>query len=296
MVGCFAACLAFAVPDPTYRNIVFVAAGFGADYGVIRRSGAVELDSHWARDVQDDEVTAFDLGFDHMTVLKKDGTVKTVPVSGKVGQAQPGDLRSVVSIGCGGGYSIAMKATGEIVVWGDPYWDVVVAYNARKTEIDGKRFRSFAAGARHLLLLGEDGAVIALGPNSHGECDIPPAGKPIRKLAAGERCSLVLYEDGSVRAFGRNDAGQLDIPAIEGRYVDISAGREHCLAVTDSGQVIGWGRSILYSPSPGEVPAELRGVRFKSVIAKGGKSLALTEGGDLYMWGSLRVRRKLDGD
>ena len=296
LFGCFAACFASAVPDPSYKNLVFVAAGFGPDYGVIRRSGAIELDSHWAHDVQDVEMTAFDFGFYHMTVLKKDGSVKTLPACGKVGRAQPDNLQSIVSIGCGGGYSIALKSTGEIVVWGDTYWDVVVAYNARKRELEGKKFKSFAAGPYHLLLLGEDGAVVALGANSHGECDIPTAGKRVRKLAAGGRCSLVLYEDGSVRAFGRNDMGQLEVPTIEGRYVEISAGMTHCLAVTDSGRVIGWGRSVLYSPSPGEIPSELRDVRFKSVIAKGGKSFALTEAGDLYMWGQVKVRRKLDED
>jgi hypothetical protein len=141
LAGCVAACLAFARPDPSYKNAIFVAAGLGHDFGLIRSSGAVELRSHLSLGVQDREVVAFDIGFDHMTVLKKDGSVKTIPEYGKVGRVQPANLQSIVSVGCGDGYSIAIKSTGEIVVWGDPASSVIIAYNARKTELDGMKFK-----------------------------------------------------------------------------------------------------------------------------------------------------------
>ncbi len=67
---------------------------------------------------------------------------------------------------------------------------------------------SVSAGNRHCLAVRDDGALLAWGSNSLGQCDVPPmAGRPLA-VAAGSNHSAVLYQDGRLDFWGDLSLGQ----------------------------------------------------------------------------------------
>ncbi|CAD5125687.1 DgyrCDS13894 [Dimorphilus gyrociliatus] len=126
------------------------------------------------------------------------------------------------------------------------------------------------------------------------------------------KCSRKVYkEPGTVYCLGQNDAGQLGVgdsiterkkPAkvnIPEEIVFIAAGGMHSLAVSVSGKVFSWGcndegalgRDI--SEDDGYLPLEVKfpeDVKIHSVSAGDAHSAALTNAGDIYVWGVFRAQ------
>ena len=68
----------------------------------------------------------------------------------------------------------------------------------------------------HSLLLLDNGAAVAFGDNTCGQCDVPPlaAGRRYVAAAAGASHSLLLLDNGAAVAFGANGRGQCDVPPL----------------------------------------------------------------------------------
>ena len=140
-------------------------------------------------------------------------------------------------------------------------------------------------------------------------------GERIVKLSCAADCVLALSERGEVFCWGNSEYGQLSgvtseqqvsvptrLPSPGGRVVDIASGGTVCMMVTEGGQVWVWGWGILgkgpaleTSNTPTLIPEELFGAKVfgesckvRSVEAGLGHQAALTEGGDLYVWGRNR--------
>ena len=141
------------------------------------------------------------------------------------------------------------------------------------------------------------------------------SGERIVKVSCAADCVLALSEGGEVFCWGNSEYGQLSsvtseqqvnvpthLPSPGGRVVDIASGGTVCMLVTEGGKVWVWGWGILgkgpaleSSNVPTLIPEELFGTRafgesgrVKSVEAGLGHQAALTEGGDLYVWGRNR--------
>ncbi|CAK7316972.1 Probable E3 ubiquitin-protein ligase HERC6 [Vulpes lagopus] len=152
---------------------------------------------------------------------------------------------------------------------------------------------------------------LSWGPSPRGPVSrrrVGQEGVELRQAASGERHSLLLLSNGHVLSCGDNSRGQLGhrgaprstqlkrIRALETLHVDlVSCGKEHSLAVCHKGRVFAWGAG-----SEGQLGTEefketnlipmkiktLNDIKIKQVSCGHYHSLALSEGGQVFSWGS----------
>ncbi len=153
--------------------------------------------------------TALAVGFDHALLLATNRTVFAwgYPWSGVM---PPSSLKDAIAIGTGPSYSIALRAKGDVVAWGEldnPTWGPM--------RVPGglSNVTAIASGPYHAIALRRDGTVTTWG-----------AGKTTTGVAA--------------------EAGQQLVPSDATNIVAIAAGGNFCLALSASGRVIGWGSNI----------------------------------------------------
>lgn len=135
----------------------------------------------------------------------------------------------------------------------------------------------------------------------------PMAGRTITAVAGGENHSLALDSAGLLYAWGRGAEGQLGTGGTDaslvpvavtpagGGFTAIAAGFGHCVALGKDNKVYAWGRNSRGEAGTGSTstgvsaPARVVGLPdavFTAVAAGGEFSLALTEDGTVYAWGS----------
>ncbi|XP_030879668.1 probable E3 ubiquitin-protein ligase HERC6 isoform X3 [Leptonychotes weddellii] len=133
-------------------------------------------------------------------------------------------------------------------------------------------------------------------------------GVELQQAASGERHSLLLLSNGEVHSCGDNSHGQLGrrgvqseeqpkpIHSLETLRVDlVSCGKEHSLAVCYKGRVFAWGAGSEGQLGVGEfkeinlTPRKIKtltGIKIIQVSCGHYHSLALSEDGQLFSWGS----------
>ncbi|WP_218638945.1 S-layer homology domain-containing protein [Paenibacillus sp. FSL H8-0548] len=184
------------------------------------------------------------------------------------------ESRQMVRISAGGFHSLALKADGTVVVWGDNSL-------GQTTVPEGlSDVASIAAGYNHSLALKADGTVVAWGENNHGQTTVPAGLSDVASVAAGYGHSLALKSDGTIIAWGLNDYGQTSIPAGLSNVVAIAGGGYHSLALKSDGTVVAWGYNDF---SQSSVPIGLTGV--VSIAAGEAHSLAFKSDGTVVGWG-----------
>jgi alpha-tubulin suppressor-like RCC1 family protein len=140
-------------------------------------------------------------------------------------------------------HSLALKADGTVVGWGDNSWGQTTIPASATNLV------SIAAGTFHSLALRADGTVVGWGaggpgtsgfPN-YGQTTIPTSATNVVAIAAGPYHGLALRADGTVVGWGWNNYGQSTVPANATNVVAIAAAIYHSLAIKADGTVIGWG-------------------------------------------------------
>ena len=100
----------------------------------------------------------------------------------------PRDLAGVVAIAAGEYHSLAVKADGTVVAWGD---------NSEQqcgVPVGLAEVVAVAGGGAHSLALKSDGTIVAWGANWQGQCDLSPLYFPANAMAAGGYHTVVLVE------------------------------------------------------------------------------------------------------
>jgi len=199
-----------------------------------------------------------------------------VPVSLPVGT-------TIASVAAGGTFSLALTSTGSVLAWGD---------------------NSFGQLGNGTTINSSVPVVVSL-----------PSGTIATAIAAGENHSLAVTSTGSVLAWGDNSSGQLGNGTTTNSLVpvpvslppsvppsptvfDVAAGAAHSLAVTSNGLVLAWGDNSAGQLGDGtttnsDVPVYAKIPANNSVTAvsasgsAGFDSLAVTDSGSVFAWGSL---------
>jgi alpha-tubulin suppressor-like RCC1 family protein len=101
----------------------------------------------------------------------------------------PWGLTNVIAIGAGQYHSLALKADGTVVAWGDNSQDQCNVPPGLTNVV------AVVGGGGHSVALGADGKVTAWGADWNGQCGLPPAMAPASGIAAGENHTVVLLAD-----------------------------------------------------------------------------------------------------
>ncbi|MFC0036747.1 RCC1 domain-containing protein [Actinomadura rayongensis] len=168
-----------------------------------------------------------------------DGTVRDRPLPAPVRAPDggPGVLDDAVAISADGDFSMALRANGQVVTWGDgadgqrgigrrpaPRTPTTVLGTSGKHPLDD--VAAVSADGRTELALRTNGQVVAWGSNAYGTVGdgtrtSRPLPVPVRgphgaarltgvtRIAMGGKHGLALLREGRVVAWGRNDLGQL---------------------------------------------------------------------------------------
>lgn len=163
----------------------------------------------------------------------------------------------------GGGHSLALKADGTVVAWGENY-SGQSSVPAGLTDVI-----AIAAGGYHSLALKADGTVVAWGENYFSQSSVPAGLTGIVAIAARSEASLALKSDGTVVEWGYQSqstpSGLTDVVAIDG-------GLAHFLALKSNRTVIAWGAN-----SEGQTATPVNLGQVIACAAGGGHSLALRD-------------------
>ena len=127
-----------------------------------------------------------------------------------------------------------------------------------------------------------DGALVAWGLNTNGQCDVPPLppGLSYVEVAAGSSHTVARRSDGSVVAWGYNGGGQCSIPPPPPglSYVQVAAGGVGTILRLSDGNVLVYGHG---SHAPNPPP----GISYVDVAAGSNHSLARRSDDGVVAWG-----------
>ena len=181
-----------------------------------------------------------------------------------------------------------------------------------------------SAGLAFALALAKDGTVYAWGDNEQGQLGLGDrrrrltpervagslASETVVSIACGAHHALALTADGVLHAWGGNDRGQLGfgsdvdhqltprrlLGAITGiKFNNIDAGTYHSLAASKGGEVYCWGANDHAQLGLGDLDArdtphailhKFSRAKVTKVAAGDRHSLALTDAGEVFSWGS----------
>lgn len=115
---------------------------------------------------------------------------------------------------------------------------------------------------------------------------------PLQAAALGPTRALLLHHNGSMQELQLDDCRLSQVP-VAGRVCHVSCGHGHQLALTVNGQLLSWGHGGRGQLGHGSLESEhsprllepLAGVALVGATAGGWHSAALSEAGDLYLWG-----------
>ena len=215
-------------------------------------------------------------GVSHSLALKADGTVVGWGDNG-FGQSNAlASATNVVAFSAGGYHNLAVRSNGTVVAWGLNNQGQATVPSAATNVI------AAAGGAAHSLALRMDGTVLGWGANGSGQATVPANATNIAAVAAGASAthSLALKKDGGVLGWGNNGSGQVTIPASATNVVAISGGAFHSLALRKDGTVLAWGLN-----GNGQINVPVSATNVVAIAAGGRHNLALRADGTVVGWG-----------
>jgi hypothetical protein len=99
-------------------------------------------------------------------------------------------------------------------------------------------------GAHHACTLGEQGQIVCVGDNSHGQLEVPSGDERVWvQIAAGDYHTCALDDEMRVACWGDDRWGQSS-PPVSGPFVLIDAGPSYSIGEFERGGALCWGLCI----------------------------------------------------
>jgi alpha-tubulin suppressor-like RCC1 family protein len=234
------------------------------------------------------------------------------------------NLGEVIYVSAGVEHSVALRANGQVLAWGNNYQDQLgQGVSFRRLPAAGEPLvvpnlpsaTAVAAGAYFTIVAAANGNVYGWGANGDyplGYTGIKKSNQAIQipgvsgatALAAGYSHVLALKADGTVWSWGGNSAGQLgrgtttasavpqQIPGLT-NVVQVSAGIFRSYALKSDGTVWAWGNNsndglgLIGGEDAITAPTQIPGLNLISQISTSGNhQVALRDDGLVMTWGS----------
>ncbi|MDD6919174.1 MAG: ABC transporter permease subunit [Peptoniphilaceae bacterium] len=217
----------------------------------------------------------------------------------------PSDLEKegVEKISIGNTFSAGLSKEGNVYVWGSDNEDKVLEIpDKAKEALANKKIVDIAAGDRHIIAATEDNEIYGWGNNAFQQNQMPPMDEAkvkeegIEKLGAGVQYSVILTKKNNLVVWGSTLASRLNLlPSdIKGQVVDFATNPINILAIMKDGSIRLLG--VMGAEIDTQMPEELKTgkVKTKKVALTSSSAAALSEDGELYVWGP--TRDKVSGD
>jgi len=134
----------------------------------------------------------------------------------------------------GAHHSLALRADGSIVSWGEDSFGQV------SNTPSGTRFTQVAAGGFHSLALRIDGSVVSWGNDSNGQVSNSPGGVGFELVAAGLGHSLALRTDGSIKSWGYDGYGEVSESPTGTGFTQVVGSYHYSFALRDVNTGVGF--------------------------------------------------------
>ncbi|XP_074643245.1 uncharacterized protein LOC141900313 isoform X2 [Tubulanus polymorphus] len=148
-----------------------------------------------------------------------------------------------------------------------------------------------------VLFISKNGKLLV----KHGDTSIPvevelAANNKLVQISCTDEDTYILTDEGSVKRCSHSEnCWSVNDMDLDFKVAQIACGKEHTLLLSESGQVYSCGSGSRGQLGHGEIDVtvqsspklveDLDGVRMKQVAAGGWHSVALSEIGDVYIWG-----------
>ncbi|WP_243343508.1 ABC transporter permease subunit [Anaerococcus sp. AGMB09787] len=213
------------------------------------------------------------------------------------------EKEGVQKIGIGNTFSVGLSKENNVYVWGSDNEDKVLQIpNDVKKALNEKEIVDLAAGDRHVIVATDDNEIYGWGNNSFKQAEAPAMGadqlkeEGIAKLGGGVQYSVALTKANNLVVWGSTLASRLNLlPSdIQGQVVDFATNPINILVIQKDGSIRLLG--VMGAEIDTQMPEELKdgSVKVKKVALTSSSGAALSEDGELYVWGP--SREKLTGD
>ena len=172
--------------------------------------------------------------------------------------------------------ALAVDVDGNLYAWGGtPLFNVKNIPVSAQTNV-----KAIGSGANFVVVIKNDGSLVAWGENSYNQVSSRPAGNDYVAVDGGPYHACAIKADTTVKCWGDNRFGQTAVPAGLKGVIAVSAGQDHTVALLSTGKLVGWGSNL---KSQIKFPANLTGV--VSVTAGRMCTIAVKSDGTIWATG-----------
>ena len=237
-----------------------------------------------------------------LDLSEQDSTLINLPPSNDF-MAVPKELDGhIADIAAGRTYGIGNDTDGKIYVWG--YTKITDKVNIKDIpeKIASARIVQIAAGEDHAVALAEDGELFVWGntrlQQGKFSTDMNKAMKQggdawnVIQLEASNQFSAALCSDGNLYLWGNGNMADIKLrKQYQGNIAKVALTSNEYICLLKDGTVAYTGYKDKGSPFAA-IPAGLEGKTVVDIAATSGSCAALTEDGQVYVWGSSTAGEK----